>query len=196
MATPTPMVIDRGGKSPRAWDLYSRMMEDRVIFINGVITGDMASNVVTQLLWLHHANDTKRISMYINSPGGHVTDGMAIYDTMHYIKPPIRTICAGRAASMAAILLTAGAKGERLALPHSKMMIHQPSGGFCGQATDVVIQADEITKTKKLLNKVLSHHTGKPLKEVTADTERDYYMDTGEAIEYGLIDDVIESYDV
>ena len=187
-----PMVIEQTGRGERSYDIYSRLLKDRIIFLGEEVTDVSASLVVSQLLFLESEDPGKDISLYINSPGGSVTAGMAIYDTMQYIKCDVSTICMGMAASMGAFLLAGGAKGKRMALPNAEIMIHQPSGGAQGQATDIKIVADHILKTKKKLNKILSANTGQPLERVEIDTERDNYMSAQEAVEYGLIDHVIE----
>lgn len=186
-----PMVVERTGKSERAWDIYSRLMEERVIFLTGVVNSQMSQRVIAQLLFLQHSNPDGEVSMYIDSPGGSVSAGLAIYDTMQFIKPEIRTICVGQAASMGAVLLTGGTEGKRMALPNSRMMIHQPQSGFCGQETDIQIQAKEIARTRSRLDRILASHTGKPLETITADSERDFYMSSEEAQEYGLIDETV-----
>lgn len=192
MSSLIPMVVEQSSRGERSYDIYSRLLKDRIIFLDGEITDDVASLVVAQLLFLESEDPDKDISLYINSPGGVITAGMAIYDTMNYIKPDVSTICVGMAASMAAFLLAAGEKGKRYALPNAEVMIHQPLGGAQGQATDIKIAADHITKTKEKMNKLLSMMTGKPYEEVCKDTERDNFMDAQEAKAYGLIDKVVE----
>ena len=187
-----PIVIERSGRGERAYDLYSRLLKDRIVFIGSEINDAVANLVVAQMLFLEAEDPSKTIHLYINSPGGEVTAGLAIYDTMQYIKSEISTICIGQAASMAALLLAAGTKGKRYTLPHSRIMIHQPLGGAQGQATDVDIQAREILRIKRLLNEILAEHTGKPLDEVEKDTERDFYMTAEMAREYGIVDEVIQ----
>jgi len=187
-----PIVIERSGRGERAYDLYSRLLKDRIVFIGSEINDAVANLVVAQMLFLEAEDPSKTIHLYINSPGGEVTAGLAIYDTMQYIKSEISTICIGQAASMAALLLAAGTKGKRYTLPHSRIMIHQPLGGAQGQATDVDIQAREILRIKRLLNEILAEHTGKPLGEVEKDTERDFYMTAEMAREYGIVDEVIQ----
>ena len=187
-----PMVVEQTPRGERAFDIYSRLLKERVIFITGPIEDHMANIVVAQLLYLEAENPEKDISIYINSPGGSVTSGMSIYDTMSYIKPDISTLCIGQASSMGAILLTGGTKGKRFALPNSRIMIHQPLGGFQGQATDIEIHAQEILKIRTKLNEILSHHSGKDIEKVTQDTERDNFMSGEEAVKYGLIDKVID----
>tara|TARA_B100000242_G_scaffold194055_1_gene139965 strand:- start:892 stop:1494 length:603 start_codon:yes stop_codon:yes gene_type:complete len=187
-----PMVVEQTPRGERAFDIYSRLLKERVIFITGPIEDHMANLVVAQLLFLEAENPEKDINIYINSPGGSVTSGMSIYDTMSYIKPDISTLCIGQASSMGAILLTGGTKGKRFALPNSRIMIHQPLGGFQGQATDIEIHAQEILKIRTKLNEILSHHSGKDIEKVTQDTERDNFMSGDEAVKYGLIDKVID----
>jgi ATP-dependent Clp protease, protease subunit len=186
-----PMVVEQDGRGERAFDIYSRLLKDRIIFLGTAIDDNVANLVVAQMLYLESEDPDKEIFFYLNSPGGHVSSGMAIYDTMQYIKSPISTVCMGQAASMAALLLAAGQKGKRFALPHSRILIHQPLGGFQGQATDIDIQAREILRLKDELNKIMANLTGKPLAKVINDTERDYYMTSDQAREYGLIDDII-----
>ena len=185
-----PMVVDQTGNGERSYDIYSRLLEDRVVFLNGEVNSHSANLIIAQLIFLEAKDPTKDISLYINSPGGSVTDGFAIFDTMNYIKCDVSTICVGMAASMGAFLLAAGAKGKRFALTNSEIMIHQPLGGARGQATDIAIQAEQILKLKKRLTKILAENSGQPLDKVTADCERDYYMSAGEAKDYGLIDKV------
>ena len=185
-----PMVIDQTGNTERSYDIFSRLLEDRVVFLNGEVNSQSANLVIAQLIFLEAKDPTKDIHLYINSPGGSVSDGLAIFDTMNYIKCDVSTICVGMAASMGAFLLAAGAKGKRYALPNSEVMIHQPLGGARGQATDIAIQAEHILKLKKKLNKILAENTGKEVDKVTADCERDYYMSAKEALDYGIIDKV------
>jgi len=187
-----PMVVEQTPRGERAFDIYSRLLKERVIFITGPIDDYMANLIVAQLLFLEAENPEKDINIYINSPGGSVTSGMSIYDTMSYIKPDISTLCIGQASSMGAILLTGGTKGKRFALPNSRVMIHQPLGGFQGQATDIEIHAQEILKIKTKLNEILSLHSGQKIDQVIKDTERDNFMSGEEAAKYGLIDKVIE----
>ena len=187
-----PYVVKQTGHSERSYDIFSRLLEDRIIFLGEEVNDVSANLVVAQLLFLENEDPEKDISLYINSPGGSITAGMAIYDTMQYIKCDVSTICIGMAASMGAFLLSSGAKGKRFALPNSEIMIHQPLGGFQGQATDIKIHADRIIKMKETLNKILSERTGKPYETVCADTERDNFMSAYEAKEYGLVDEVIE----
>ena len=186
-----PMVIEQSGRGERSYDIYSRLLKERVIFLVGPVNDQTANLVVAQLLFLESENPDKDISLYINSPGGSVSAGMAIYDTMNFIKPSVSTLCIGMAASMGAFLLAAGAKGKRFSLPNSKVMIHQPLGGTQGQATEIEIAAREILKTRERLNQLLSENTGQPLSRIEVDTERDYYLTADEAKAYGLVDDVI-----
>ena len=186
-----PMVVEQSARGERAYDIYSRLLKERVIFVVGPVEDHMANLVVAQILFLESENPDKDISIYINSPGGSVTAGMAIYDTMQFAKPDISTLCIGQAASMGAVLLAGGAKGKRYALPHSRMMIHQPLGGFQGQASDFDIHAREILNIRERLNKVLANHTGQSIETIANDTERDNFMSSDEAQEYGLIDNVL-----
>lgn len=186
-----PMVVEQSGRGERAYDIYSRLLKERIVFLGGEINDPLADLVIAQLLFLEAEDPDKDIHLYINSPGGVVTAGMAIFDTMNYIKAPVSTICIGQAASMGAVLLTAGEKGKRFALPHARIMIHQPSGGSRGQATDIMIQAEEILRMKCELNQLLSNLSGQPLERVERDTERDYFMSAEEAKNYGLIDAVM-----
>lgn len=188
-----PMVIEQTSRGERSYDIYSRLLKERVIFIVGPVEDYMANVVVAQLLFLESENPDKDISIYINSPGGSVTAGMAIYDTMQFIKPEISTLCIGQAASMGAVLLAAGTNGKRYSLPHSRVMIHQPLGGFQGQASDIDIHAREILKIREKLNQLLAHHTGQSLETIDNDTERDNFMDAEMAKNYGLIDEVLTS---
>lgn len=188
-----PIVIEQTGRTERAYDIYSRLLKDRIIFIGTAIDDNVANVVIAQLLFLQTEDPEKDIHIYVNSPGGVVSAGLAIYDTMQYVKPDISTYCIGQAASMGALLLCAGTKGKRLALPNSRIMIHQPSAGFSGQATDIEIQAREILKMKQALNGILAKHTGQSVEKVAADTERDYFMSGEDAKAYGLVDDVIAS---
>ena len=190
-----PMVIETTGRGERAYDIYSRMLKERVIFLVGPVEDHMANLVVAQLLFLESENPDKDIHLYINSPGGAVTAGMAIYDTMQFIKPDVSTVCVGQAASMGALLLAGGAAGKRFALPHARIMIHQPLGGFQGQATDIEIHAREILRIREELNEILVKHTGQPLERVQRDTDRDNFLNGKEAKEFGLIDAVINSRD-
>ncbi len=186
-----PMVIEQSGRGERAYDIYSRLLKERVIFLVGEVNDHMANLIVAQLLFLESENPEKDISLYINSPGGSVSAGMAIYDTMNFIKPDVSTLCNGMAASMGAFLLSSGAKGKRFSLPNSKVMIHQPLGGARGQATEIEIAAREIVKTRAQLNRILAENTGQPLEKIEFDTERDYYLSATESKDYGLIDEVI-----
>jgi len=186
-----PMVVEQDGRGERAFDIYSRLLKDRIIFLGTAIDDNVANVVVAQMLYLESEDPDKEIFFYLNSPGGHVSSGMAIYDTMQYIKSPISTVCMGQSASMAAILLAAGEKGKRYSLPHSRILIHQPLGGFQGQATDIDIQAKEILRLKEELNQILADLTGQSLSKIMNDTERDYFMTSQQAKEYGLIDDII-----
>ncbi len=186
-----PMVIEHSSRGERAYDIYSRLLKDRIIFIGEPIDDNVSNLVIAQLLFLEAEDPEKDISIYVNSPGGMVTAGLAIYDTMQYIKSPISSICVGQASSMGALLLTAGTKGKRFALPNARIMIHQPMGGFQGQATDIDIQAKEILKMRQRLNEILVYHTGQPIEKIQADTERDYFMNGEESQKYGLIDEVI-----
>lgn len=187
-----PIVVEQSGRGERSYDIYSRLLKDRIIFLGTAIDDTVANLVVAQLLFLESEDPDKDISIYINSPGGSVTAGLAIYDTMQYIKPDVSTICIGMAASMGAVLLTAGAKGKRIALPNSRIMIHQPMGGMQGQASDIEIHAKEILKTRAKLNEILATHTGQPLEKIEADTDRDFYMSAEEAQQYGIVDKIIE----
>ena len=188
-----PTVIEQSGRGERAFDIYSRLLRERIVFLGKQIDSDLANLIVAQLLFLDSEDSEKDIYLYINSPGGSVTAGMGIYDTIKQIRPDVCTICTGLAASMGAFLLSAGTKGKRMSLPHSRMMIHQPLGGAQGQATDIEIQAKEMLRMKKRLNEIVSKHTGHPIEKVQADMERDYYMEADEAVAYGLLDKVIES---
>ncbi len=188
-----PMVVEQTGRGERAYDIYSRLLKDRIIFLGSPIMDDAANSITAQMLFLESEDPEREIFFYINSPGGSITSGLAIYDTMQYIKPDISTVCLGQAASMGAILLAAGAKGKRFALPHSRIMIHQPLGGFQGAAADVDIQAREILRMREELNDILMKHTGQTLKKIEKDTDRDLFMSGKQALEYGLVDEVIES---
>lgn len=187
-----PMVVDQVGNNERSYDIYSRLLEDRIIFLSGEIDDQVANSVVAQLIYLEGKNPDKDIFMYINSPGGSVSAGLAIYDTMKYIKCNISTICIGMAASMAAVILSSGTKGKRICLPHSEVMIHQPLGGAQGQQSDIEIQAKHISKTRDLLNKILAENTGKTVAVLQKDTDRDNYMDAKSAVKYGLVDKIFE----
>jgi ATP-dependent Clp protease, protease subunit len=186
-----PMVIEQTSRGERAYDIYSRLLKDRIIFLGTAIDDIVANTVIAQLLFLEADDPDRDIYLYINSPGGVVTAGLAIYDTMNYIKSPVSTICIGQAASMAALLLASGTKGKRFSLPHSRVMIHQPMGGFQGQATDIEIHAREILNLKDTLNKVLAKHTGQPIEKIQTDTDRDFFMSGEDAKNYGIVDDVI-----
>jgi len=188
-----PMVVEQSGRGERAYDIYSRLLKERVIFLVGPVDDMTANIVVAQLLFLEAENPDKDISLYINSPGGSVTAGMAIYDTMQFIKPDISTLCIGQAASMGALLLTAGQKNKRYCLPSSRVMIHQPLGGFQGQASDIEIHAKEILFLKNKLNQILANHTGQPIKKITEDTDRDNFMSADDAVKYGMVDQVISN---
>ncbi|MBW6509522.1 MAG: ATP-dependent Clp endopeptidase proteolytic subunit ClpP [Desulfuromonadales bacterium] len=187
-----PMVVEDSGRGERAYDIYSRLLKDRIIFLGGAIEDHMANLIIAQLLFLESEDPDRDIHLYINSPGGVVTAGMAIYDTMQYIKSPVSTICVGQAASMGAILLAAGAPGKRYALPHARIMIHQPLGGFQGQASDINIHAREILRMRESLNELLARHCGRELDKIAADTERDFFMDSENARDYGIIDDIVK----
>ncbi|MBC7361251.1 MAG: ATP-dependent Clp endopeptidase proteolytic subunit ClpP [Candidatus Aminicenantes bacterium] len=188
-----PFVIESDGRTERGYDIYSRLLKDRIIFLGTEITDEVANLVIAQLLYLEAEGNDKDISLYINSPGGSITAGLAIYDTMQFITAPVTTICIGQAASMAAVLLAAGAPGKRFSLPSSRIILHQPFGEFQGQASDVAIQAKEILRMRETLNKILSRHTGQPLEKIQADVERDFIMNAVQAREYGLIDQIISS---
>ncbi len=187
-----PYVIERSGSGERSYDIYSRLLKDRIVFLSGQVEDEMANAVVAQLLFLEMDNPDADISLYINSPGGSVTAGMAIYDTMQYIKAPVRTVCVGMAASMGAFLLMAGEKGKRMALPNAEVMIHQPSGGAQGQATDVSIRAEWLIRTKKKMNQMMADMTGQSVEKVSADSERDYFMSAQEALNYGIVDQIFD----
>jgi ATP-dependent Clp protease, protease subunit len=186
-----PYVVEQTGRGERSYDIYSRLLKDRIVFLGGQVTDDLANLITAQLLFLESEDPEREINMYINSPGGSVTAGLAIYDTMQFVKPPVSTLCVGQAASMGSFLLAAGAKGRRYALPHSRILIHQLSGGFEGQAADIEIQARETLRLKEIVNEVLSRHTGKSIKQIEKDTDRDNFMSAAQAVEYGLIDEVI-----
>jgi ATP-dependent Clp protease protease subunit len=187
-----PIVVEQTARGERSYDIYSRLLKDRIVFVVGPIDDYMANVVVAQLLFLESENPDKEISLYINSPGGVVTAGMSIYDTMQFIKPDVSTICLGQAASMGSLLLAGGAKGKRFCLPHSRIMIHQPSGGYQGQASDIHIHAQEILSLRKRLNEVLAKHTGQTIERIERDSDRDNFMDASAAVEYGLVDTVLE----
>ncbi|HTC20490.1 MAG TPA: ATP-dependent Clp endopeptidase proteolytic subunit ClpP [bacterium] len=186
-----PIVVEQTNRGERSYDIYSRLLKDRIIMLGTPINDDVANTIIAQLLFLESEDPDKDINVYVNSPGGVVTSGMAIYDTIQFLKAPVSTICVGQAASMGALLLTAGTKGKRYALPNAQIMIHQPSGGTQGQATDIAIQAKEILKTRERLNKILALHSGQPLEKIEQDVERDHFLTAQEAKEYGLIDDIL-----
>jgi len=186
-----PMVVEQTNRGERAYDIYSRLLKDRIIVLGTPINDDVANIIIAQLLFLDSEDPDKDINLYVNSPGGVVSSGLAIYDTIQFLKAPVSTICMGQAASMGAVLLAAGAKGKRFCLPNARIMIHQPSGGTQGQATDILIQAEEIQKTRHQLNQILSHHTGQPLDKIERDVERDHFLSADEAKTYGLVDEVI-----
>jgi ATP-dependent Clp protease, protease subunit len=186
-----PIVVEQTNRGERSYDIYSRLLKDRIIMLGTPINDDVANAIIAQLLFLESEDPEKDINLYVNSPGGVVTSGLGIYDTIQFMKAPVSTICVGQAASMGAVLLAAGAKGKRFALPNARIMIHQPSGGAQGQATDIEIQAREILKVRERLNKILADHTGQPLDRIVADVERDYFMSAEEAKQYGLIDDIL-----
>lgn len=188
-----PTVIEQSSRGERAYDIYSRLLKDRIIMLSGPIEDEMANSIVAQLLFLDAQDSTKDIYLYINSPGGVVTSGMAIYDTMNFIKADVQTIVIGMAASMASVLVSSGAKGKRFGLPHSQVLIHQPSGGAQGQQTEIEIAATEILKTRKMLNGILAKNSGQPIEKIQADTERDHYLTTQEAVDYGLLDGIMEN---
>ncbi len=190
-----PMVIEQSSRGERAYDIYSRLLKDRIIFLGTPITDEIANLLIAQFLFLESEDPAKEINFYINSPGGLVTAGLAVYDTMQYIKPDIATVCIGQAASMGAILLAAGTKGKRYSLPNSRIMIHQPMGGSQGQAADIAIQAEEILRLRDTLNKILAHHTGQKLKKIQKDTDRDFFMSGEESKAYGIVDHVIKNRD-
>jgi len=187
-----PIVVEQDHRGERAYDIYSRLLRDRIVFLGTPVDDDVSNLIIAQLLFLEAEDPEKDISLYINSPGGSVTAGLAIYDTIQYVRPDVSTICMGQAASMGALLLAAGAKGKRFGLPNSRILIHQPMGGFQGQATEIDIQAREILKLRENLNAILAHHTGQAVEKIAADTDRDYYMSGSEAVTYGLIDRVVD----
>ncbi|MHB1679642.1 MAG: ATP-dependent Clp endopeptidase proteolytic subunit ClpP [bacterium] len=191
-----PMVVEQTHRGERAYDIYSRLLKDRIIFIGEAIDDTFANLIIAQLLFLESEDPEKDINIYINSPGGVITSGLAIYDTMQYIRPDVSTLCMGQAASMGAVLLAAGTKGKRFALPHARIMIHQPSGGFQGQATDIDIQAREILRMREELNSILSFHTSQSIEKIKEDAERDFYMSGTQSVEYGIIDKVVEKKDI
>ena len=187
-----PMVIEKDGRGERAYDIYSRLLKERIVFLGSPVDDIMANLIIAQLLFLESEDPTKDIYLYVNSPGGLITSGLAIYDTMQYVKPPIATICIGQAASMAAILLAGGAKGKRYALPHARVLIHQPLGGAQGQATDIDIQAREILRIREEINTIFMRHTGQDMERIRQDTERDFFMTAEQALKYGIIDQIVE----
>jgi ATP-dependent Clp protease protease subunit len=187
-----PIVIEKDGRGERAYDIYSRLLKERIVFLGTSIDDNVANIIIAQLLFLESEDPAKDIFLYINSPGGYLTSGLAIYDTMQYIKPPIVTMCIGQAASMGAVLLAGGEKGKRYALPHSRILIHQPLGGAQGQASDIDIQAKEILRMRAEINKIFTNHTGQSVEKIAADTERDFFMNPEQAIEYGIIDQIVE----
>ncbi|HEY6298747.1 MAG TPA: ATP-dependent Clp endopeptidase proteolytic subunit ClpP, partial [Candidatus Binatus sp.] len=191
MSVLVPYVVEQTGRGERSYDIYSRLLKDRIVFLGGTVSDDLANLVTAQLLFLESEDPEREINMYINSPGGSVTAGLAIYDTMQFVKPPVSTLCVGQAASMGSLLLAAGAKGKRYALPHSRILIHQVSGGFEGQASDIEIHAREALRLREILNDILAHHTGQNVKKIEKDTDRDNFMSAAQAVEYGLIDEVI-----
>ncbi len=191
MSVLIPYVVEQTGRGERSYDIYSRLLKDRIVFVGGQVTDDLANLVTAQLLFLESEDPEREINMYINSPGGSVTAGLAIYDTMQFVRPPVSTLCVGQAASMGALLLASGAKGKRYSLPHSRILIHQVSGGFEGQAADIEIHAREALRLKEILNDILARHTGQNVKKVEKDTDRDNFMSAAQAVEYGLIDEVI-----
>ncbi len=191
MSVLVPYVVEQTGRGERSYDIYSRLLKDRIVFLGGSVTDDLANLVTAQLLFLESEDPEREINMYVNSPGGSVTAGLAIYDTMQFVKPPVSTLCVGQAASMGSLLLAAGAKGRRYALPHSRILIHQVSGGFEGQASDIEIHAREALRLREILNDILAHHTGQNSKKIEKDTDRDNFMSAAQAVEYGLIDEVI-----
>jgi ATP-dependent Clp protease protease subunit len=191
MSVLVPYVVEQTGRGERSYDIYSRLLKDRIVFLGGTVTDDLANLVTAQLLFLESEDPEREINMYINSPGGSVTAGLAIYDTMQFVKPPVSTLCVGQAASMGSLLLAAGAKARRYALPHSRILIHQVSGGFEGQASDIEIHAREALRLREILNDILAHHTGQNVKKIEKDTDRDNFMSAAQAVEYGLIDEVI-----
>ena len=187
-----PIVIEKDGRGERAYDIYSRLLKERIVFLGTSIDDNMANIIIAQLLFLESEDPTQDIYLYVNSPGGYITSGLAIYDTMQYVKAPIVTMCTGQAASMGAVLLAGGSQGKRYALPHSRILIHQPLGGAQGQATDIDIQAREILRMREEINKIFTKHTGQPIEKIAADTERDFYMTAEQALNYGIIDKIVE----
>ena len=191
-----PIVVEQSSRGERAYDIYSRLLKDRIVFLGDLVHDNMANTIIAQMLFLESEDPDKEVNLYINSPGGSVTAGLAIYDTMQYIKPDVATICMGQSTSMAALLLAAGAQGKRYALPHARIMIHQPLGGVQGQATDIDIQAKEILKIKEAIHYILAKHTGQPIERIRQDTERDLFMSGEEAVEYGIVDRIIEKREI
>ena len=191
-----PIVVEQSSRGERAYDIYSRLLKDRIVFLGDLVHDNMANTIIAQMLFLESEDPDKEVNLYINSPGGSVTAGLAIYDTMQYIKPDVGTICMGQSTSMAALLLAAGAQGKRYALPHARIMIHQPLGGVQGQATDIDIQAKEILKIKEAIHYILAKHTGQPIERIRQDTERDLFMSGEEAVEYGIVDKIIEKREI
>ncbi|BGI51540.1 MAG: ATP-dependent Clp endopeptidase proteolytic subunit ClpP [Buchnera aphidicola (Ceratovacuna japonica)] len=187
-----PTIIEKTSRGDRAYDIYSRLLKERIIFLTGIINDNLSNNIISQLLFLESKDIKKEIYLYINSPGGLITSGMSIYDTMQFIKPDVNTICIGQACSMGAFILTTGTRGKRFSLPNSRIMIHQPIGQYKGQATDIEIHANEIILIKKKINKIMSKHTGKSIKKIEKDTERDYFMSSKQALKYGLIDNILK----
>ncbi|HBA53311.1 ATP-dependent Clp endopeptidase proteolytic subunit ClpP [Syntrophorhabdus aromaticivorans] len=187
-----PIVIEKDGRGERAYDIYSRLLKERIVFLGTAIDDNVANIIIAQLLFLESEDPSQDIYLYVNSPGGIITSGLAIYDTMQYVKAPIVTMCTGQAASMGAVLLAGGTKGKRYALPHSRILIHQPLGGAQGQATDIDIQAREILRVREEINKIFTKHTGQPLEKIALDTERDFFMTADQALEYGIIDKIVE----
>jgi len=187
-----PIVIEKDGRGERAYDIYSRLLKERIVFLGTSIDDNVANTIIAQLLFLESEDPAKDIYLYVNTPGGLITSGLAIYDTMQYVKPQIATMCIGQAASMGAVLLAGGTKGKRYALPHSRILIHQPLGGAQGQATDIDIQAKEILRMREEINRILKKHTGQPIEKIAMDTERDFYMTSEQAMEYGIIDQIVE----
>ncbi len=190
--TLVPMVIEKDGRGERAYDIYSRLLKDRIVFLGTTVDDNVANIIIAQLLFLESEDPTKEIYLYVNSPGGYITSGLAIYDTMQYVKPPVVTMCIGQAASMGAVLLAGGEKGKRYALPHSRILIHQPLGGAQGQATDIEIHAKEILRMRQEISEILAKHTGQPIEKISQDSERDYFMSPEQAKEYGIIDEIVE----
>jgi ATP-dependent Clp protease, protease subunit len=193
MSILVPFVVEQTGRGERSYDIYSRLLKDRIVFVGGMVTDDLANLVTAQLLFLESEDPEKPINMYINSPGGSVTAGLAIYDTMQFVRPPVETLCVGQAASMGAVLLAAGAKGRRYALPHARVLIHQPHGGVEGQAADIEIQVREALRQRELVNEILASHTGQNIKKIEKDTDRDNFMIAQQAVEYGIIDEILSA---